>query len=59
MDQMSKCDPAVFMQMVNALVARGNRIDSQERIDELMRQAHALALDAIRYADQNVREPAP
>lgn len=59
MDQLKKCDPDVFMQMVNALVARGNRIDTQDKIDELLRQAHLLAVNAGLYADQNVREPAP
>lgn len=61
MEQLKKCDPTVFIQMVNALVARGNRIDSPERVEELMALAHKLAVETADYSAKYVadRESAP
>lgn len=58
-EDLKKADPFVFIQMVHALVARGNRIDTEERVQELLATAHKLAIDTSLYGAQHCARATP
>jgi len=52
-NDLGKVDRTLFMGVVRAMIARGNRIDAPERVDELLVQAHGIAVQVANYADQH------